>query len=182
MQAFGSVSIDSFQYLFAVQFQSRHKRPRSRRNRRPGEATTAEGGEFRFDPSTSKFVAGPGFEQVVRFTRSGYQPTTRVVTVGIPIEVVLQKYDGTSSTWTPPSCSTTKDMMVGGLMAFKLPKASKVARGQDIDYSIVSVGFKGNSLLLGWGPTWSWGLPVQPSLKEFPKLMSVILDFILTSQ
>lgn len=139
-----------------------------------GEAMTSEGGQFQIE-SKSALPAGRTIEQVLRFTRAGYGPTTRVVTAGVPVEVILQK--AVSAAWTPPLCSSTKDLMVGELMAFTLPKGAKVVRGRDIDYSIVGVEFKGSAVHLGWGPNWSWGLPSPAFFKGISKVDERDLEF-----
>jgi len=141
-----------------------------------GEATTAEGGQFRIE-STSNLPVVTRLEHVVRFTRAGYRPTTRVVTRGTAIEVVLRKADNPSSNWTPPFCPSTTGMMVGELMAFSLPKGAKVQLGHDIDYSMASVEFKGGALRLGWGPSWSWGLPSPVFFKGISKVDERDLGF-----
>ena len=142
-----------------------------------GEATTGEGGQFRIEPPSNLRTHVDG-EQVFRFTRAGYRPITRVLTTGAAaIEVALQKTDSTSSTWTPQFCASTNNMMVGGIMAFTLPKAAKVKRGQDIDYSMAFVEYKGSVLRLGWGPTWSWGLPGPAFFKGISRVDERDLQF-----
>ena len=142
-----------------------------------GEATTGEAGQFRLEPS-SNIPTRVGGEQVFRFTRAGYRPITRVLTFGATdIEVTLRKADNTASTWTPSFCPSTKNMMVGELMAFTLPKSAKVKRSQDIDYSMAFVEYKGSVLRLGWGPTWSSGLPGPVFFKGISKIDERDLQF-----
>src|SRR4030095_14194279 len=98
----------------------------------------------------------------------------RVVTTGTAsLEVTLKK----SSAWSPPFCSSTKNMLVGELMAFTLPKGAKVRRGQDIDYSMAFVEYQGSVLRHGWGPTWSMGFPGPEFFREISKVDERDLQF-----
>jgi hypothetical protein len=109
------------------------------------KATTAADGTF-------SLKANP---RIFRFQMTGYRPITKFVDNNATI--VMEK--AADALWTPPVCKLTAEWFEGGAMAFRRPKNARLNHGRDIDYGTSAIRYKGNTLLLGSGFTWSWGYP-----------------------
>jgi hypothetical protein len=85
------------------------------------QVTTDFQGRFKFDdPNPRSTLSLINADRIVRFTLSGYEPSTRVLTPNSDAEVVLEKTD--TAAWRPPICGATNDKEVVPLMVFSIPK------------------------------------------------------------
>ena len=123
-----------------------------------GTATSTDS-SGRFTIALRKFSV-LGEWSTVRFSHDGYRPVTKLLTTADPLIILSKAGD---AWWIIPSCAG-KPSLSGFSIAFSLPKGANVRRGHDIDYSINTVAFKQYGMRLGFGPTWSSGLPFPSEL------------------
>jgi hypothetical protein len=105
---------------------------------------------------------------LLRFQMNGFRPVTKLVNDGSSISIVMEQ--AADALWTPPVCKLTADWFRGELMGFRRPNDASISRGFDVDYGSVLVRYKENTLKLGYGGTWSWGLPVGRFFENISEL------------
>jgi len=98
-----------------------------------------------------------------RFSRPGYSPLTKVFEENATESVVALPGLSVDS-FRVSSCRENAEFG-GSLMAFSLPKGTKIRRGSDIDYATQHIVYQKNALRYGSGPNWSYGLP--PALSSY---------------
>jgi hypothetical protein len=107
-------------------------------------------------------------EALLRFSHEGYRPKTQTLKrSGEGARIELQPTD---DLWRPPYCPAETPSLRGFTMGFSVPPGTRIERGSDVDYGIASLRFGKARLALGFGPTWSWGMPAGIFLKDVVEL------------
>ncbi|HVN81414.1 MAG TPA: hypothetical protein VMW38_20665 [Terriglobia bacterium] len=109
---------------------------------------------------------------VIRFSLIGYRPCTKTIEQLKKGPDVVLKKDPTSN-WIIPRCKNSGGgrRIKAGFLSFSLPHEIKVKRGShDMDYQTVLLVHKKYSIVLAWGPTWSYGIPPESALDNLSEL------------